>query len=449
MKKTDKRKFAFIINYGIEYRNFFISNLSNKLLENHDIVVIKKDIKNNLFDMYEKNYDFKTINLEKKYFKKQRLKIENIFQSVRKSRMKLKGFGVFKNYNLKSNSLSFKDIIKGNLLSYSFFRFMTLKYINNNYQDKSIKKILLENNITDIILSGYSSTSSISFAINSLSLNLNVWTFINSWKDFYINDFLPFKSSAFFMWSDSMKSDYIVMNKHIKSDTMISTGNAIFDRFYNAKPTNNIEYYEKKYKIKKDQKILLYSMLDPDRYKKESEIISLIYKEIEKKYDNIPILLIKKNPFDSTNNVDNYFKDFKDIVVLEHFSQRDKENDFFIQSIDGEKEWIDLLYYSDVILGAASTIALEAIMMKKPIITISFDEKNNFSNFLFDLAEASFYKKLLERKDVSISKNIKDFAEILNYYIYEFKNSENKIPEILGIFDGKATEKILKEIYNA
>lgn len=448
MKKTDKKKFAFIVNIGLEYRSFFITNLSNKLLKQNDIIVIKRDINNDLFYMYEKEYTFKTINLERKYFEKSRLKIENIFQSIRRSRMKIKGFGTFKNYNAKSGEIFLKDILKGNLLVYCFFKFLTLKSIKKNYLDKSLQKVLLDNYITDVIISGYSSTSSINFAINSLSLNLNVWTFINSWKDFYINDFLPFQPNAYFMWSDAMKEDYILMNKHIHIDTMIPTGNAIFDRFYNAKPSRNREYYEEKYTINKDKKILLYTMLDPDRYESESKIISLIYKELEKKYKNTFVILVKKNPFDSTKKIDNYFNGYQNISVLEHYSQRDKKNDFFIQSINGENEWIDLLYYSDIVLGAASTVALEAIMIKKPVITISFDEENNFSNFLFGLTQMNFYKKLLDREDVKVSKNIDDFLEQYNFYISFINNSDNKIPDILGLFDGCSTKKILNEINN-
>ncbi|MAD43068.1 MAG: hypothetical protein CL623_11855 [Arcobacter sp.] len=433
------RKFAFIINYGIEYRMYLISGLLEELSKSNQVVVIRRDIENKYFDEYKSIFDFETITLDNRLMNPKRTKLENIFQSIRQSRIKLLGKTPFKNYNIKKNKLLFKDIIKGNFLTFNIARLFTLKSISKNYSDDELKNILKKGGITDIVISGYSSTCNINFAINSLASNIKVWTFINSWKDYYINDFLPFKANGFFVWSESMKHDFLSTNTHINKNIIYPTGNIVFDRFYNPIISFKREYYQNKYNFKNTDKLFLYCMLDPDRYQDEEKIILLISKKLKETQFDFKIL-VKKNPFDSSLKVNHFFKNNEDISVLEHYSQRDKKNDFFIQSINGEKEWIDLLAYSNYILGAASTVALEAIMMKKPVLTICFDKNGNEDRFLKTLCEVDFYKELLKREDIHVSSNTRQLLEKIstNKKILEFI-----VPSILGIFEGKSLDKVI------
>lgn len=443
MQKSEDRKFAFIINYGIEYRMFFISGLLKELSKNNKIIVIKRDINNNLFHEYESLYNFNILNLEKRFFEKKRLKLENIFKSIRESRLKLLKKKPFKNYNIKTNTLKLKDFFKGNKFIFNSSRVLTLKLIEKKYEDIELKRILKENNITDIIMSGYSSTANISFAINALHLNIKVWSFINSWKDYYINDFLPFQANSFFVWSESMKKDFLSTNPHIKPCSIISSGNIIFDRFYKPELSFSRNYYENKYKIKNTNKIFLYCMMDSDRYKEEEKIILLISQELKKLYKENFKLLVKKNPFNKDIHINTFLENQKNIIVLEHFSERDKKNDFFIQSYKGEREWIDILKLVDCVIGVASTIALEAIMMHKPVITIGFNKYGYKDNFLIELSNMDFYKKLLQRKDIFLCKNSKELINILENISM---NTNINYPEILGIYKGNSLLKVIKEM---
>jgi len=436
----NNKKFAFIINYGIEYRMFFISGLLEKLLKDNEVTIITRDINNKYFNEYKNIFNFNTIIVNEKLMNPKRTKIENIFQSIRQSRIKLLGKTPFKNYNMKKDKLSLKDILKGNIFIYTFFKIITLNKIKKEYENKKVQNILQENNITDIVTSGYSSTSSINFAINGLYNQNKVWTFVNSWKDYFINDFLPYKAHGFFVWSESMKNDFLSTNSHINSNSIYSTGNIVFDRFYQLITTYEKSYYEEKYCFNKEDKLLLYCMLDPDRYKDEEKIILLISEKLNEEQNNFKIL-VKKNPFDSSQKVNSFFNDNKYITVLQHYSQRDKKKDFFIQSNSGEKEWIDLLKYSNYILGAASTVALEAIMVKKSFLTICFDGNGEEDLFLKSLCEIDFYRELLYRKDIFLSKNILEFIHQIKKNDEQF---ESNIPNILGIFDGNARKRVIK-----
>ncbi|ADV46970.1 hypothetical protein [Nitratifractor salsuginis] len=444
--KQENKKYLFIVNYGVEYRNFFLSGLSNQF-PNH--IVFERNLNSSLFVDYIEKYILETKRVNRSVFEKKRNFIEDIFQSVRQSRMTLKKIGIFKNYNMKINKISIRDHIKGNMVIYNILRTLVLSIIPRYYRDEQIVKLFKENKVTDIIISGYSSTASIAFAVNAISNDINVWVLVNSWKDLYINEFVPFSPSGLFVWSEEMKHNYLSLNTHLNPSKVYAYGNPVFDRFYKYKPKYSRSYYEKKYSIKPSQPILLYTMLDPDRYSKEHVIIGMIGDALLEKYDEAvrPKIVVRRNPFDPSEELLKYFADHEAISVADHFSERDKDNDFFVQSIEGEDEWMDLLYYSSMNIGAASTVALEALMLGKPVITVAFDHDDRPSRLLLSMAEAPFYKSLLDRQDVSLVKSCKECLESIDNFLRQTGGQEG-LPEILGIVDGRAAQRIAEEIKN-
>lgn len=438
------KKFAFLINFGIEYRNFILSDLISDLSKDYETVVLRKNIENKNFDEYIKEYKINELIIEKTLLDKKRGFFERIFHSIRQSFLKVKNIGNFRNYNEKSNKKTIKDYVKANFITYNIFKLFTFLEIKNNYIDSNIQNILKNEGITDILISGYASQGSIAFATNAIKANLRVWVFVNSWKDFYVNDFVPFIPNGLFLWSQEMKDIYSLTNTHINNSIMHSSGNIVFDKFFNPKINYSKIFYSQKYMFDENSKILLYSMLDPDRYTNEIKIIELISNRLKETSNFNFTILVKKNPFDLTQNVENYFLNSKNIKVLEHFSNRDKENDFFVQSLSGEKEWLDILYYCNLNIGAASTVALEALMMDKPVITIGFNNKGNSDDFLINIADAAFYKKLLEREDVFLAKSLDESIDMIDNILSDKQINNRTLPKIIGKFDGNAKNKILK-----
>ena len=124
---------------------------------------------------------------------------------------------------------------------------------------------------------------------------------------------------------------------------------------------------------------------------------------------------------------------------------RDEKNDFFVQSVEGEDEWMDLLYYSSLNIGAASTVALEAIMLKKPVITIAFDHLDQSSSLLLLMAQAPFYKEILERGDVSLVYNCNECIQSIKKFMY-MKDLPYELPMVLSSISGTSVTNIVKKL---
>ena len=446
--KTNKRKFALLINYGIEYRLFFTSGLYDALKkENYGIVVFKRDIANGMLDNDLAKRDVTVIKVEPKIFQKEKTFFERYFHPVRQSRMKKIGIGIFRNYNPQKTS-TVKEWLLGNALTYRIMKTIVDLQNPKRYEDQQIVQLLKENGITDLIISGYASTGSKLFAINAMNINAKVWTLVNSWKDFYINDYVPFSPDAIFVWSETMKANYLKMNKQLNPAKIIPTGYLPYDRLFNRSMMFSRGYYQEKYDFSANVPVLLYTMLDPDRYPGEHLIIENIAKRLLNEFpDDTPVVLVKKNPYDGSPSINEYFSNAKNIRVVEHFSERNKEEDFFVQSLEGEFEWTDLLQLSSMTIGAASTVALESLIVKRPVVTVAFDEKGVESDVLMEMAKAPFYKKLLVRDDVALATSLEQCIQTIK----QFLNNEvckEALPDIVGETKGDALSTLMGILKN-
>lgn len=442
------KKIAFVVNYGVEYRNFFLSKLNQQLsLNNQTLIFCRKGI-----EVPIKEYigiKAPVVSYGQIESKVKRGFWENIFLPIRKYRMELKGVGTFKNYNDKKRDSYIRKLIFGNFFAYNVVRFFSKKEIASNYVNTEINELYVKHQITDIFLANYSSVCSIAFATNALAKGIRVWLIINSWKDIYINDFIPFKPKGIFVWSDLMKNNYLDFNGHITRDLFYSVGNPVFDRFYKYTPNRDRAYYESKYNLKVNDEYIIYTMLDPKRYPSEIEVVDLLSKatiNLSKDSSRLKII-IRKNPFDNTEIVNHHFKANSCVIVAEHYSFRDEVKDVFVQSIEGETEWIDLLYYSKLNVGVASTVALESLILNKPVLTVSFNKNGLFCPELDKLNSAPFFKDLYNRDDVKLVKSIDEFKIKLKEVISNQQSSSNiNCPDIIVPFKGDSVSRVSRVI---
>jgi len=446
-KLGDKRRtFAFIFQCSIEYRSLLLSGLYEKLIKHHNIILLSKECSSKNLDEYSKYYKLNTHKLDKEYFIHPMLKIENLALASRKARHRIKKIGNF-GYFTNDRKLKWTDYIIGNSLIFRILNAIAVKKIYKHYLRKDIQSIYQNLNITDVILCGYSNAGNKLFAINALESNINVWITLNNWKDLYVNNFIPFIPNKIFAWNNTMIKEYLERNPHLTQKHFSATGNPAFDRFYKYNPKFSRNYYENKYGIQPKQPMILYTLLAPDVYPFEIDIIRLLSKTIKKNYSEektTPLLLLRKNPMDEVTSDKEKIEE--NIIFAEHYFEGSKEKAIFIQSIEGESEWLDLIYHANIVVNVASTVTLEALMLKTPVINIEFNGNGNNELVLKKFTEAPFYAPLLNRPDVKVCKNIREFEIVFNTFL---KNQNICIgtPDLVGDFDGKASERLLEKIY--
>ena len=437
---NNKENIAFSFLYGFETKSILNSGFYN-MFEDSNKYILKRNFKSILFEKYKQEYDLNTyeFSINNKHWK-----VLNFAIASRKAYNRINNIENF-NYFNQDRKIKWSDYLIGNKLVKNFFTYIVNMQIKNKFLDNKLLDFYDRNNINKLILTGYSSPEAIALASSALKYNIKLYLIINSWKDLYVNNYIPFKPNKIFVWNQNMKNQIIKNNPHIKEKNIILSGNPVFDRYYNYRPYYSKEYYYNKYNIKQNKKIILYTMLSPLAYKGEYKIIKLISKMLENQYnENTPILILRKNPLDD-NDYKEIFKDFNNIRVADDYFESSYDDAIFIQDIEGEKEWFDLLYYSDVNINVASTVSLEALMLGTPVINIEFNEFGKQDNNLSRYTQAPFYKPLLNRRDLFVCKDIKSFGEKINFCLNE-KIKIDSLSDLIGKFDGGVRKLIINEI---
>ena len=446
--ENNKRVFGIVVLFGFETKNFFGSGLYEQLSKEHKMITLRREFPTENFDEYIDTYNLNVTVLEKSMLLKQRLKSERLFLSSRRARNRLKNIENF-NYFKSDRSIKFSDYILGNYVVQKLLNIIAMSEIAKNYFNEKLEKIFDDHKMTDLLITGYSSPESIALANTAHRSGRNVWLVINSWKDFYVNEQISFTPTKTFVWSQQMKEQLLRSNSHISASDVMVSGNPSFDRFFEYEPVNTKVYYSEKYHFDPVRPLILYSMISPRAYEHEKEVIELINQRLTTIYPDEkqrPVMLLRRNPIDETVADEKFFSG-NNIRYADNYFEGSYANAVFVQLNEGEIEWMDLLYHADINLNVASTVTLEALMMRTPVINIAFDAKGNKDEALIRYSEAPFYVPLHNRKDVIIASTIDVCMEAIDVFLKENVVIEDFV-DILDRFDGKATERIFEEINN-
>lgn len=439
-----KPKVAILLEFGFhEIKKYINNGFAIELSKEFDIVWFAMDKGSKGFHDYLTSTGFPLVYFKEQDFNKQPTSIENYNQIIRRNWIANKSLGGFHNHS-RVRTKSFKTSIYGNFLAKSIFEKLTLKNVQKEYNSPVMKEQIQKHSVDMLFLTGYNSCLSKNFAATGIRMNKKVHYLVNSWKDLFVNNFVPFNSfSTIFVWSERMKQDFIYHMPYLGNTNFVISGNPTFDILIGAKTSQNREFYAEKYGLPVNSKWLLYTMMPLGLVIDEIDTIQFVAQELIKKHSGEEYtIIVRKNP---THKVD----DFKgldlldNLVIADHYCTYDKEKDMIIQSKEGEKEWLDLLQYSTLNLSVPSTVTLEFLALRKPVFNIEFNSLNKIDNRLTQFFEAGFYKPLFDERKVKRCKNI---SSLLN----EIDNAPKTI-EIVAKKNKRAssliTEILIKKNY--
>lgn len=432
-----KQNIAIILEFGFhDVKKYVHSGLTKELSSYYDIVWFILDKKNPLFNDYFVNTGFPIVYIQNDDLITNESKINSFNQSIRRSWMINNDLGLFHNYRtIRQKSIRTK--IVGNTLLKLIFEHFALAQIDHFY-NPSLSSELKRYSIDKILFTGYSSTLIKNIVATCEKMKIPSYCIINSWKDLYTNNFIPFLSNTKFMvWDEQMKSDFLFHMSYLKKDNIIVTGNPTFDYVIDSKPKFDRFYYAQKYDIPSECIWIYYTMMSPGILYDEIETLIFIAKELYQKYGNKYHVLIRRNP-------NHKWKEFCELALpnnttlTEHFCEFDSERDMLVQSEVGEQEWLDLLHHTSINFSVPSTVTMEYMLLGKSVFNIAFDKNNMLDKRLNQFFKAGFYKKL--------------FGQGLVYYIdsidtlYQEIDSVNSTSSLLKKQHEKSVPKICEVI---
>lgn len=294
--------------------------------------------------------------------------------------------------------------------SKEFIYFVALYYFT--YQE-----ILMKNNAQAVIITSQHSIHERCLSAVASKQNIPVVLIQHGAGFGAIN---PALLPPFFIATFSKYYKQMLIKQKVPPDRIIVTGPLIFDDIY------PFLKYNQQQKANNQTKILILTVpfVEQSYFSKEkhANYIKMIIQEIQ----NIPNakIMIKLHPLEKN------LKDYQKIIRLSKNVQ--------VLQKTGASFLYQLISESDIIINFSSTVALESIILNKPVITILSKEFTNPFNTLISESKATIELKKLEELTPAIKKLI--FDKKLQQELYKKRLIFTQ--KLCGLLDGKAAERV-------
>lgn len=257
------------------------------------------------------------------------------------------------------------------------------------------EKALTDNQVDEIIFAGYTGKAKRIASALARKKGVNTYVIQNSWKDLFIDPYLQFQVDKMNVWSKPISLIYQYLNPESKkTNWIIEWHPRLEELIFNA----NKETREKETGI-----ILLYTCANSRIVPHEHYIVERILKTIDEDVH----VIIRPNPqelhFDSwkllTETYSNCSIDYPDWFW-------DEQTKINVPKAGAEERWFNTLHACNLVVNIASTVTVEALLLKKSVINIAFGPDGNTSDFLSSLTYLPYYEALLSHPNVLVCDSL-------------------------------------------
>ena len=387
---------AIFVRYGVELRVF----LNEFTRERVDGAILLHTVRDSvLLGEYAREFNLKLVHVSGLTEKLNRW--GELFNVSRLAANRLSNRINYKHYSEANNHPSVFDRLKGNRVTFSFFKWM---YFRSSRQDipERLINTLRAANVSHVWFNGYSSPVNLSMAMAAKMAGCHTLCYINSWKDLYVNNYVSRFFDEVLVWSEGMKEAYLAANPSLRERRVTVAGNPRLTALSRHKVSCDPHFYQKKYELHSTSYIL-YTGINPKVYDDEPRLVGLIHDELEKGLgEKCPGILIKPNPMDSNPERWAGLASKENVGIIRAGWEWKPHADFNLPSFAADREWFDLLHYCDCTMNVASTVTVESLTCGKPVINIGFDHTGVGSEIFARYSHAPFYNPLLARRDVHL-----------------------------------------------
>jgi hypothetical protein len=418
-----KERLAICLEFGFhDIKKYIHSGLASELAKEFDIVWLVLNKHNELLHEYLVNTGYDIEYIDSTEILEINSRIEAYNQSIRRNWMVNKNLGLFHNYQIVRTK-SLKTQLIGNSFLKHVFESLTLAH-NRNYLNRYLIELFKRKKFTKILFSGYSSTFIKNIMASAGHMSIETYCIVNSWKDLFVNNFIPRKSlTKLFVWDETMKADYLKHMPYLKTESLFNVGNPTFDYLIGSAPKFERVHYSQKYHLPIESKWIYYTMMPPGIVNNEIETIIFIAEQLCRQFGKEYMILIRKNP----NHHRNEFMELKlpqNARLTQHYCEFDLEKDMLIQVAEGEQEWLDLLHYTIANFSVPSTVTKECMILGKLVFNIAFDKDNQIDQRLKQFFDAGFYRSIFDEKSVFYIKNIESLILSLQNQVLDRQNEK-------------------------
>lgn len=278
---------------------------------------------------------------------------------------------------------------------------------------------------------------------------------VRSWDNFSSHGLLRVVPDVLFLQNKFLKKmafKYQAIDEKMIFDTSVGLPHydayKNFDEYLIPK-----EEFFKMYNLDVSKKLIVYGAMGDFLFPHEPELVDVFEEIIGEGLVSEPAQVFFRihpkfpNALDKVKNAKHVLADLSPSYLDE--GGEDKK-------LDSKSIFINTLVYADVVISGASTIAIDATVLNKPIICIGFDGTTRESDTGYWPSVKRFYdtythfEALMDTGAIKLARTKEELAEQINEYIATPVVDVEKRKKVLDMFvepfDGHAGERVAKQI---
>jgi hypothetical protein len=244
---------------------------------------------------------------------------------------------------------------------------------------------------------------------------------VESWDNFICKGPLSVVPDRMAVWNRGMVSEASELHDFSSAKVDV-VGVPQFDLYTDERTFLGRDQFFQTYGLDPEKKLITYAASTEGFIPDEPDIFEMVYQALQNDKRGMPVqLILRLHPITSPALRDEYFRRFsgRPNLVVQRPGRVSTLHDGWDPSWSDMVHLASTIYYSDVVVNIASTMAIDAAVLDKPVVAVAFGVpgKRTRSKFFDDIFARSHYRKLAVTGGLHLVQSPEELAGAIRSYL--------------------------------
>lgn len=221
---------------------------------------------------------------------------------------------------------------------------------------------------------------------------------VESWDNFICKGPLSIIPDRMAVWNHGMVKEANELHNFPEENVEV-VGVPQFDLYTDNRTFLDRQHFFETHGLDPGKKLITYAASTEGFIPDEPEIFEMVYRALQNDQRAMPVqVMLRLHPITSPALRDEYFRRFsgRPNLVVQRPGRVSTLHDGWDPSWTDMVHLASTIYYSDVVVNIASTMAIDAAVLDKPVVAVAFGVpgKRTRSKYFDDIFDRSHYRKL-------------------------------------------------------
>ena len=246
---------------------------------------------------------------------------------------------------------------------------------------------------------------------------------VESWDNFICKGPLSIVPDVMAVWNWGMAKEANELHEFPR-DKIEVVGVPQFDLYADSGTFLQQREFFAMYGLDPEKKIITYAASTEGFIPDEPDIFEMVYQATQSSRLGMPVqVILRLHPITTPTLRDEYFRRFsgRPNLIVQRPGRTSSLHDGWDPSWSDMVNLASTICYSNVVVNIASTMAIDAAVMDKPVVAVGFGDpgKRIRSKFFTDIFEHSHYRKLVETEGLRLVYSPEELVDKVRSYLLD------------------------------